>query len=150
MAQDNPALPSVPELPTWEKIKAGIKGFVKTAIAYLPRGLAFLGLLYGGSALLGSAMGGGSWDFLGVSALSGGDLAGRIGLGLLFGGVISGGMGAYEHINAASTAHQANHGQTVGNGRSPEPESQPHQQVSFGVTPPSLPMNAEKAAKMAI
>ncbi|MDE3016390.1 MAG: hypothetical protein KGI29_05660 [Pseudomonadota bacterium] len=147
MAQDNLTPPAAPALSTWEKIKAGVKGFVKTTIDYLPRGLMFLGLLYGGSALLGSFTGGGG-DLLGVAnAYNAGDLAGRIGFGLLLGGLISGGIGAYESVREAEASHQAQ--QSQADGRSQKIE--PRRQADLDITPPChLPREAGKTVTTAI
>lgn len=85
---------------TWEKIKSGVKGFVKTTLHYLPRGIAFSAILMGGSALLGHAVG---WDPLHMlSDATTTDtvthIAKRLGMTLLLGSAISGGVGAWQEI----------------------------------------------------
>lgn len=94
----------VENLSTWDKIKIGAKGFAKAAIHYLPRGLLFVGALFGASALLG----GFGMDFLGVSeAMSNGHIVGKVLTSLAIGATISGGVEAYKSVAHANQVNEA-------------------------------------------
>jgi hypothetical protein len=81
------------------KLAAGIKGFVKTAVDYLPRGILFDAVFIGGLALVATQFG---FDPLGIVAQGGGLNWGSIAKKALFslslGATISGGVGAYREI----------------------------------------------------
>lgn len=142
MVQDNVLTQPVPLLPSWEKIKAGVVGFTKTVVGYLPRAIVMMGLVMGASALLGAVTPGNAGDLLGVmKAYGDGALLSRIGIGLLIGGLFSGSIGAYESIHAAQRNHAANHAATMGKARTQE-IPQPQQEVSLDIAPPRLPVAA--------
>lgn len=91
----------------WEKFKVGVKGFFKTAIDYLPRGILFAAMFFGASALLGSI---GLWDPLGALAEGGtfhmAHAAHVIGKSALLGVLISGGVGAWQTIVMENTQRE--------------------------------------------
>ncbi len=89
----------------WEKVKTGTKGFIKSVIHYLPRGLMIAGAIFGGSYLLGSM---GLWDPLNVVqnlASNPGAIVTHIATSMAIGSLISGGIGAYQNIAQESEAH---------------------------------------------
>jgi hypothetical protein len=94
-----------PPLSVWSKVKAGVKGFAKAVMHYLPRGAIFAGALLGVSALMGNA---GGWDFLGANSLTSvGQVAGKIGLTMVLGSLVTGSMGAWKSIDAETKRHAA-------------------------------------------
>lgn len=80
-----------------EKVRAGFKGFVKSAIDYIPKGILFSALLMGGGLALGAMTG---VNPVGVTSWS--QVPMRLGLSLLLGGVISGGFGAVQAVGEAN------------------------------------------------
>lgn len=88
-------------LTTWEKIKIGAKGFGKSVMEYLPKGLLFSGMAMAGSAALGAISGNPSWDIFHVVS-NPGMIPVRMGLSLGIGGLISGGVGAWEAVKTAN------------------------------------------------
>ena len=94
-------------LTTFEKIKVGVKSFVKSAADYIPSGLLYTGLMMGGSmaitALTGfdilGIMPGGSIDLGAVAFKSIGTLA--------LSSAVTGAIGAYKGVSAASEQRNA-------------------------------------------
>lgn len=95
---DTPEL--VKPLSLWDKIKTGAKSFGKAALHYLPKGLLFVGLIFGASALLEHATGLG---LLGVTeSLKSSAIVSKVLISLAIGSTISGGIGAYKGITEAT------------------------------------------------
>lgn len=138
-------------LTLWEKIKAGAKGFAKTALHYLPRGLMFAAALLGGSALLGATVG---WDPFGTAAIqSVGQLATRVATTLLIGSAIAGGVGAWHEVSAANKQREEDmlaQQSDLKRGRSIAKERE--QEMSFGtdaIEQPKTPLSPEKMGHLA-
>ncbi len=131
-------------LTTWQKIKTGVVGFVKSAISYIPKGLMFAGILFVGSALLESVTG---WGLLHVvEAAKTGDLIGRIATTMMLGMTITGGVGAYQAIkqeNELREKEMGTQGEQLKRSRAYVPERQPEI-----VAPMGLPARAMAAKSM--
>lgn len=90
----------------WEKVKSGVKGFFKTALHYLPRGLMMAGAFLGGSYLLGLTSPG--LDLFKAGQMNGiGEVATHIGKVMAIGGLITGGIGAWQTVKAETKQREA-------------------------------------------
>lgn len=132
-------------LTLWEKIKSGTMGFVKATLDYLPKGLLIAGVLMGGSALLGMASPG--LDFFHTQQLfndGAGAIAASFGKMLLIGGLISGSIGAYQHVSAETRQRDAEidaQGELLERARALGPERQIE---THAVMPAGLPLAASR------
>ncbi len=84
------------------KLAAGIKGFIKTAADYLPRGLVFDALFIGGLAVAATQFGFDPLGFVQEGSLNWAKMATKAVLSLSLGAAISGSVGAYREIKHAS------------------------------------------------
>ena len=88
----------------FEKIKTGAKSFFKGALHYIPRGVLFVGALFGASALLGATISPG-WDLLHVAeAANSGTLVSKFLISLGLGAAISGGIDTYKALSSPEIA----------------------------------------------
>ncbi len=97
-------------LSLFEKAVAGVKGFVKTAVDYLPRGIVFDALLFGGLIFAASMIPAvAAFNPLGVMSAAGGVNWGGVVkhamASLAIGGALSGVVGAVRQIGA-ETSHR--------------------------------------------
>lgn len=133
---------AVHPLGLWGKIKAGVKGFVKSALHYLPRGLLIAGAMLGASTLLVEAFPALDSFFHTSSLHTVGDVAHRIGLTMLIGGAISGGVGAWKGVSAAKKENEAAlaaQADLLQRGRSIGPERQRAVEYTDPVVPSGIP-----------
>lgn len=96
-------------LSLWDKVKTGVKSFFKGVGHYLPRGILFVGALFGVSALLGATVSPG-WDLLHVAKAwesGAGALAGKFLTSLAIGSAITGGIDAYKGVSHAVQENNA-------------------------------------------
>lgn len=75
----------------WQRMTNGVKNFFSHALGYLPRGIAFTGLILASSAALESLTGA---TLLGVSTATPMGIASTFGIQLAIGSVLSGVLGA--------------------------------------------------------
>src|SRR4051812_21075408 len=87
-------------LTTWQKLKAGVKGFAKSVVHYLPRGLLIGGAILGGSLLIGHGVD----SFMHVSAAN---FLPRLGFTVLVGSLLSGGVGAWQEVRSETRQRNA-------------------------------------------
>jgi len=138
MSEETP--PPAPPLTTWEKVKTGVTNFAKAAIDYLPRGLLMAGLTFGGSYLLGMYPIAGIGDFMGTAtALGNNQLLTKLGGILLMGSVLSGGVGAYTAIQAATNERAGTAPDAQGEQLKRAQAQVPHRDIKKGDDMEALP-----------
>lgn len=94
----------------WEKIKAGVSGFVRNAVGCIPRIILTAGLIFGGASLLGmygGEFGKGIADLAGVGDGQWSTVGKKMLFSLALGSVISGGIGAMQNVSQANEQRNA-------------------------------------------
>lgn len=122
-------------LSTWEKIKSGVVGFVKSVAHYIPRGILFSAAIFAGSAALGAI---GLWDPLEIGTAFGGPegaalILKKLAIAVGIGSAISGGLGAVEHITAESRLRDQQIMEKTGYGRQRAMGQEPVQSKTEGM-----------------
>jgi hypothetical protein len=123
-------------LSMFEKIKVGVKGFIKSAVDYIPSGLLYTGLMMGGSMAITALTG---FDIAGImpgGSLDVGALAMKSIGTIVLSSTVTGAIGAYKGVSSANEQRSAEmEWQRRGVEVSPRVRGQQRQQSS-GMTSP--------------
>lgn len=136
---------AVQPLSLWDKIKAGAKSFVKSAVHYLPRGILFVSAIFAGSALLENLTGLGLLHI--NSALESGAIVGQFITSLAIGSMITGGIEAYKGVSQAVKENKAQLAAQAA-GQQPQLGMGKARQASIGFMEPQVPSVPGKATEL--